>query len=697
LGKRSEAFQEYLKRTCDPNAGEEDDRRPERVDHSTCGARHAVTMYPWPAGHLLANCIAGHHGELLDGIATSPEHQRATLKFRLDPASYTRSAFVEIPAEDKVAAPLQLPFTSPASKQDGAFAISFFTRMLYSCLIDADRTATEAFCNKEVAAERSRPKPSIAALRQRLDTFLDDFAGKAEKTPVNEVRAEVLQDCRAAAGLGPGFFTLDVPTGGGKTFASLAFALRHAEARGLQRVVVAIPFTSIIDQTADKYREALGNLAELGLLEHQSNIEETRRTRANQLAAENWDAPLIVTTNVQLFESLFASRGTTCRKLHRLAKSVIILDEAQTIPVELLAPTLAALRELKEHYGCSIVLCTATQPALERQTEFPIGIDAPRRIIAPERRLHERLKRVHILHDNELADEELVTRLARETSVLCIVNTRPHASTLYDRLTELAPKEECFHLSTWMCPIHRREVLAEMRARLKANRPCRVVSTQLIEAGVDVDFPVVYRAPAGFDSLAQAAGRCNREGTLRRDGRPVLGEVHLFDTATPPPNGLLRHAAQDTRELLTRFQDPLTPDAIEAYFRQIGLVPVMPALNELGQIHQPVPLQFREASRRYRLINDEGKHIVVPYNMEADSMIEQLQRQEEIDFRFLRRVQNYMISVSENVLRKLWDQNVLYEHPHPAGFYLLMNKSAYSSAKGLSLGAFGFDANFLVT
>ena len=419
-----------------------------------------------------------------------------------------------------------------------------------------------------------------------------------------------------------------MPTGGGKTFASLAFALHHAHRhRGLRRVVVAIPFTSIIEQTAEEYRKALGPLANLGLIEHHSNLDPKRDTRANNLAAENWDAPLVVTTNVQLYESLFAAKTTPCRKLHRLAGSVIILDEAQTLPVELLAPTLAALKELVARYGCTVVLCTATQPALEhRPRDFEVGLAGVRPIVDDVNSLHAALKRVEVSRLGVLADEQLVERLAAERAALCVVNTRPHAAGLFDKLvSRLGSANGCYHLSTFMCAQHRRDALAEIRRRLKDGKPCRLVSTQLIEAGVDVDFPAVYRAPAGFDSIAQAAGRCNREGNLKgEDGRPATGRVYLFDTEAPPPPGMLRQSAEKARELSDAHPDPLTPPAVEAYFRLFywsrqhewdkhGVLP------HFGYPHPPglPPFMYRQAADAYRIIREEQTPILVPYTKEG--------------------------------------------------------------------------------
>jgi CRISPR-associated endonuclease/helicase Cas3 len=688
LGKYSDEFQRYLLSSADPDAGEE---RTDRVDHSTFGAQYAIKNIGSHRGQMLAFCIAGHHAGLPNAAATDANGERSTLDFRLN---RKRIPAVEPPLEGP-APDLKLPFS--VDRKIAGFQIAFFTRMLFSALIDADRLATEAFCDPDQSAERRREKPSLTALRDALKKYLHDKQSDADKTVVNEVRARVLADCIAAADFSPGFFSLTVPTGGGKTLSSLMFSLRHALRHDLRRVVIAVPFTTIIEQTADQYRKALGSLAEYGLVEHHSNISPRRDTRQNKLATENWDAPLIVTTNVQLHESLFASATTPCRKLHRLAHSVIVLDEAQTIPIEFLHPTLLALRELVEHYGCTIVLCTATQPALERRDGFDIGIEpgAVRQIVGNAPELFVQLKRVQIARLGKLSDDDLITRLANEDEVLCIVNTRRQASALYDLLRTKTPDDGCFHLSTWMCAEHRRDALATIRQRLKYGEPCRLISTQLIEAGVDIDFPCVYRAPAGFDSIAQAAGRCNREGRL------ATGRVYLFDAELPPPNGLLRHAAEKGNELADQFDDPLAPEAIEAYFRLLywsqkhrwdcaGVLDQF--VDDLRTPH--LRLQFREAADRYKLIGDEQISVLVAYNEEARAIRDRLLRGERADFMLLRSAQKYIVNVWANVLKEMIGKNVVIEHD--SGIWLLLNENAYRSDKGLSLETSGIDSDFLI-
>lgn len=696
LGKYSQEFQDYLSKSGDPNAGEEQDEKSKRVDHSTFGARHAKSLLPNESGHVLAYCIAGHHAGLPDA---GPISLASSLTNRLDD-SRRRIPDVVFPPEI-VTTPvpsLSLPFSKGVPIDDIGFTLAFFTRMLFSCLIDADRTATEAFCDRAQSEERNRPKPKLEELRSALNTYLADLSGKAPTTHVNTIRSRVLADCIAAAEQPPGFFSLNVPTGGGKTLASLAFALQHAEKHPqFRRVVVGIPFTSIIEQTADVYRRALGDdLVNAGaLVEHHSSPNPRTESRTNKLATENWDAPLVVTTNVQLFETLFASRTTPSRKLHRLANSVIILDEAQTLPVDLLQPTLGALRELVARYGCSVVLCTATQPALEkREPDFQIGLTGVREIVKDVDSLHTALKRVDVTRIGKLDDDELATRLSHERQVLCIVNTKAHAADVYTKLvTKRGKVVGCYHLSTFMCAEHRRHVLAEIRERLKAKKSCRVVSTQLIEAGVDVDFPCVYRAPAGFDAIAQAAGRCNREGKLTdAAGNSIKGRVFVFDTDRAIPRGLLLSAAQAASELIELHPDPLQPSAVQAYFNQLYWsrkhtwdqheVMANFALDPSNKAHrQLVPFQFRTASQSYRLIREEQTPVLVPYGDEAKSMIQLLKMTDFVDYQFLRTAQKYTVAVREDLLRKLADNQSIV--PHESGLWYLGNEDAYSEQVGL--------------
>jgi len=687
LGKLSDDFQRYLRMSgkASVDAGTEDENTPEkRVDHSTFGARFAMETIGRVQGQLLAFCIAGHHTGLPDETSSDDTTRRCTLRYKLDSAKYSIPA---VAAPEMALPTLTLPLRpTAAGRVEVPFQLAFFTRMLFSCLIDADRTRTEEFCDPESATERSslvagHGRPSLSALKDELDGSLRKKQEEAQKTEVNRQRAIVLEHCREAAHLSPGFFSLNVPTGGGKTLSSLAFALDHALFHSLLRVVIATPFTSIIEQTADVYRSALGPMAEAGLVEHHTNIQPTHDTRSNQFGAENWDAPLVVTTNVQLFESLFAYRTTPCRKLHNLAKSVIVLDEAQTIPVELLRPTLAALCELVLNYGCSIVLCTATQPALERRADFDLGLEAVRPIIPNAVPVFHALRRVEVRTLGKVPDRDLAMLIAKERAALCIVNTRKHASCLYDQVTEIAESGDCFHLSTWMCGEHRRAVLKTIRERLVSKQPCRVVSTQLVEAGVDLDFPVVYRAEAGFDAIAQAAGRCNREGLLS------LGLTYVFEAEDKPPAGLLRAAAEAGKELLSLYPDPLAPEAIEAYFRLLywtqkgnwDRYKVMEKMT-FDYLRGRATLQFREVASAFRMIRDDQLPVLVPYDAKAVGLWDKLMAG-SVSFVPQRELQPYLVSVRKEALQQMSNRGFVTEHE--SGVWLLLNHSIYSSSKGL--------------
>lgn len=689
LGKASAEFQAKLHAAVPrdaENAGVEEAAGVQRVDHSTFGARYVKEHAGPVVGELLAYCIAGHHAGLPNGKATEDISSRSTLEVRLDS---TRTALPHVTDPGLVLPTLAMHFRP--STADMPFSLAFFTRMLFSCLIDADRTCTELFCSPEQAAQRQVVRPSIVDMERALRTHLDSMMRAARATEVNRQRAFVLQQCRLAATGTPGFFSLQVPTGGGKTLSSLAFALAHAQTNALRRVVVAIPFTSIIEQTAQVYRRALGPLAEHGLVEHHTNLKPQHATRDNQFATESWDAPLIITTNVQLFESLFAARTSPCRKLHRLAGSVLILDEAQTLPVELLAPTLRALRELVLHYGCTVVLCTATQPALERRDGFPEGIEDVHPIIADPAPLFAALRRVQVVRlPDRQTMAELASRIVQEDRTLAIVNTRAQAAELFTAVRDLTDPAFCFHLSTLMCGAHRRAVLERIRKQVK-NGPCRVISTQLVEAGVDLDFPVVYRAEAGFDSIAQAAGRCNREGQLSG-----LGTTYVFEAEQPPPPGFLQDSAQTARELWPRHPDPLAPAAIDAYFRhhywrssdlldKYGIMSCMRIDTRRGETR----FQFREIEEKYKIIRNSEVPILVPYNDEAEDYLARLQSP-HVPFVSQRLLQPYLVSVPERTFNGLVRDHVL--QLHESGVGLLLRPDAYSQERGLRLEDLGLDA-----
>lgn len=513
--------------------------------------------------------------------------------------------------------------------------------MLFSCLVDADFLETERFMDGAKAACRETAASlDFVSLQTRLDAHCQMFASKTgtAMSNVNAVREEVRADCMAAAELPPGLFTLTVPTGGGKTLSSMAFALQHAKRHGLDRVIYVIPYTSIIEQNAQVFRNVFGDDA---VLEHHGNVDYEKAPYGMHLLAENWDAPIVVTTSVQFFESLHANRSSACRKLHNLARSVVILDEAQSLPIDLLRPCLRSLDELVRHYGTSVVLCTATQPAVLSGQLAKGGLkggpEGCREIIPPACHLHDRLRRVTAMRiPGRITDAELLERIKEHPSALVVVNTRRHARELFEAARQFLSERPVFHLSAQMCPQHRAEILDIVKGFLQLGKPCLLVSTQLIEAGVDIDFPCVFREMAGADSLAQAAGRCNREGRLE-----ALGRVFFFESAENHPlPGFLATAAAKGREVLAlpEFADDLlSPTLVTRYFELLyadqkqsldrlnvlsALIPYhMPAVNEDFLVYQ-----FRTLGKSFHLISEPSISVFVPYGKEGHDLCEKLRK-----------------------------------------------------------------------
>ncbi len=666
LGKASPAFQAYIR-------GE----RPSGGDHSSAGARVALDLYGTDPrgvlGTILSALIAAHHAGLADGVDLKRRMEAAG---KLVPADWRDHAG---PLPEAAGLVPSVPFPKGGPKH---FALSFLVRMLFSCLVDADFLETERFYAQAEGKPVERGgHTDLAVLRGRLRAFMAAKAARADRTPLNGLRADILAHAVGRAAMEPGLFSLTVPTGGGKTLASLSFALEHAVRHGLRRVIYVIPYTSIIEQTAQVFREALGS--EHDILEHHASFdwEAAGRRQADddegrdgllklQRAAENWDVPIVVTTAVQFFESLFANRTSRCRKLHNLAGSVVVLDEVQTLPLPLLMPSLAAIEQLALNYRTSVVLCTATQPALRRidgalrdGTGAPLGLDvAAERELAPDPAgLYVRLRRVAAERRAEpVADAEIAARFAEQPQMLCIVNSRAHARALFDAIRVLPGAA---HLSTLMCARHRRAVLADLREKLEAGLPVRLVATSLIEAGVDIDFPEVWRAATGIDSVAQAAGRCNREGKLRDAGeRPRLGRVVVFE----PAEGHLQHEAklrwQAAQPAFARHDDPLGLDAVQDYFKElywrkgdanhafdtakIGSYPgILAAIGESG-----AETPFRSIAEAYRLIDEAMEPVVVPWSSgpeddEAERLLARIAAMDRPLTPDLRRLQHYVVPI----------------------------------------------------
>ncbi len=645
LGKFAPEWQLYLKSKVDLHI----DDVSGKVDHSSAGAQHATNSHS-VLGHLLGYPIAGHHSGLLDGMSNNA--CQATRLRKTDLPDW-QNAPVEITS--KTVPP------PPGFLAKDSFSLSFFTRMLFSCLVDADFLATEAFMNPSQAKTRNAtPEDSLATIAKLIDSRIDKFGTPSPEDHVNFQRRAVVEDCRAAALKSPGIFTLTVPTGGGKTLSSLSFALRHALTYGQLRVIYVAPFTSIIEQNAEVIREILSPLETTSftpLVEHHSSLSPEKETTQSRLASENWDAPIVITTAVQFYESLFAARTSRCRKLHNIANSVVILDEAQSLPVDFLTPCLRVLQELTAHYHTTAVLCTATQPAVHFDAaEFPIGLKNCREIIGDTSSLFTALKRVEIESLGDVTDAALVERLASHLQVLCIVNRRKHAQQLFQLLGE---EEGNFHLSALMCPEHRSRILSEIRTRLCKGLPTRVISTQLIEAGVDVDFPVVYRALAGLDSIAQAAGRCNRNGKLQDPG-----QTYVFIPEDQCGETYFRETAQIAHQLLDLHPDLLGQEAIRHYFdlyyyQQKSRWDSKDILGHFrldGSMSSfPFHFDFRTVAEEFRLIDDWQVPVIIPYDEKARTLIAELRMPSiPLHRNLLRALQRYTVQIPP----RLRDDNI---------------------------------------
>ena len=673
LGKFSGDFQKMIHAANGLDAHVEGEGAHGRVNHSSAGAIHALDQLG-PSGRILAYLVAGHHAGLSDW---GSEHAgRGALQQRLEEGGLLAAALAGEPP-DEVLAGRPDPQDKPTGKDP-----AFWIRMLFSCLVDADFLDTEAFYDAEKAAHRGW-FPALNELLPMFNEHMERLQAEARPTAVNALRAQILERCIAQADHSPAIFSLTVPTGGGKTLASLAFALHHALRHGQRRVIYVIPYTSIIEQTADVFRKIFGDET---VVEHHSNLEPPSHEQENhhtRLACENWDAPIIVTTSVQFFESLFAARTSRCRKLHNIVDSIVILDEAQLLPVEFLRPILSALRELHANYGVSFLLCTATQPALtsHRTPSFTFdGLDGMVELMEDPDDLHRRLKRVvvHLPEDLQRPREwrELAEEIGGHASVLCVVNRRDDCRLLHGLMLP-----GTLHLSTLMCGQHRSEVIVEIKRRLAAEEPTRVVSTQLVEAGVDLDFPVVYRAMAGLDSIAQAAGRCNREGRLDR------GKVVVFVPPSDAPPGLLRQGAQLGQRLLSDDDgDPLAPARFADYFKQLYWLQGDRLDREhiLDDLAPDLRLRFnfRQAAQNFRMIDDQGQGPVVVRYGDGAQWIALLERDGPSRW-LLRKLQRYTVHVPRHQHQRLVAEGLIDERC--AGIFVQLHDGLYRTDVGLNI------------
>ncbi len=678
LGKARPAWQAYLRHshTSQRNSGV-------KLDHKHVGARwvmdHSRVHLP------LACVIAGHHQGLPDASALrtalrEPAHGEAL-----------RESLETLDIAPQTCPPLPPELTRTED-------VDLFTRLVYSALVDADGLDTQCYkaeCGEESALadlEARSAFPPLGTYLPHLEAHLASFQANSF---VNTLRAEVCEACVSGASLSPGIFTLTVPTGGGKTLSSLAWALHHARHHPrLRRVVVALPFTTIIDQTAKAFRRAFKPLGANAVMEHHGSLDPAKENRASKVASENWEAPLIVTTQVQLFESLFSNKPSRCRKLHALQDAILVLDEVQSLPRDLLAPILDVLNGLVHHWGASILLMTATQPSLAARKEnrgwFP-GLDPAPVELIPESladRLWKGLRRVEThwpgtweappAKDKDAFWPGLARCILSHPQALAIVHLKNDAQALLRAIRTEDPT--ALHLSSAMAPLHRRAVLREIRQRLAQGAPCRVVSTQVVEAGVDLDFPVVFRAMAGLESLAQSAGRCNREGKLSGP----LGQFFVFDAPTEPPP-TLREALGVARTLRAHSPglDLFVPQTFPGYFQMLH----DPACTDPHGIQAlRRDWRFETVAKTFRMIPEETTPVFLPLTRRARHLLACLAK-DGPSRDLMRRLQLYAVSVYPRGLEELRDSHLLSEiYP---GFLALIQAPGphYDLRMGLTLQA----------
>ena len=681
LGKYRPRFQHYIRKVS--GFGFEADAHIKgeagKAPHSTAGAMLACDRFG-TAGRVLAYLIASHHAGLYNWFGG--------LDARLDSAD-SRNELNEALAENPPANILDHGTFAPDLRTipGGKDGFALWVRMLFSCLIDADRLDTEAYMDAGKTEQRG-DWLAIQALLEQFDCFMADKTAAADPTPVNQLRADILRQCREKASDEPGLFSLTVPTGGGKTLSSMAFALDHAKHYNKRRIIYVIPYTSIIEQTADTFRSIFGE----SVIEHHSNAETDpdKENHKSHLACENWDAPIIVTTNVQFFESLFAAKTSRCRKLHNIVDSVVILDEAQLLPPEFLQPILDMLNLLKQHYGVTIVLSTATQPALATREYFDAknnmrGLEGVREIVGNPDALYAKLERVNVRlpadWNTPVSWDTLADEIKQHDSLLVIVNRRKDARELWDLMPE-----GTLHLSALMCGEHRSQTIQQIRGRLKNGIPTRVISTQLVEAGVDVDFPVVYRALAGLDSIAQAAGRCNREGKLDK------GEVVVFVPPQPAPPGLLRKGEDACRSVLHGHTGQALERALFArYFEKLYHACDLDAqgIAELLKVDgQTLAVNFRTAAEKFRLIQDEDSApVIVRYcgacgRDDTVSMLLNTLKKEGPKRWLMRELQRYTVTVHSRQVTRLLSQGDIVEAM--PGLYVQVSDWLYHPDLGLN-------------
>jgi CRISPR-associated endonuclease/helicase Cas3 len=754
LGKASNRFQNYIRSAeglIDPDQDDYIDPKAQKgkIDHSSAGAQYVFSqvsnlgseaMY---AAQILSLCIASHHSGIIDCLSADGENNFNRRMIKADEKTQTKEAILHLDQQDcdrladlltgdmvkQLNAKLVLLKEHNDSKETLVFKYGLLLRFLFSCLIDADRISTADF-----------EMPANAKLRNKnnyrsWDELIERFGTKVfNSSEINSIRARISDACFEFSRKPKGLYQLTVPTGGGKTFASLRFALHHAKHHGMERIVYVIPYTSIIDQNAQEIRKILEDKDDLGnyldkvVLEHHSNLTPDEESRRQNILAQNWDAPIVFTTQVQFLESLYSTGTRGARRLHQLANAVIIFDEVQTIPVRCVHLFNLAVRFLVHGCGSTAILCTATQPLLDKiEPEQRALVIAPsQQIISDVGSLFQSLKRVDVRDERKIGgwtEMEIVTlaiqQCAQNQSVLIVVNTKKTAQNLYRALKSIS-EVKVFHLSTNMCPAHRLNILNTIKTRLERQEPTICISTQLIEAGVDIDFGAVIRYLAGLDSIAQAAGRCNRHG-LR-----MAGQAYIINPETEDLSKLedIRVARENAERVLDEFKDDpqkfdndiLSPKAMNLYYsyyfyqrkdkmnypvssnsvvrRSDNLFDLFSAnplsVQEHLRIHDsdptiPLKQSFQTAARAFEAIDSPTRGIVVPYGNEGPEIINELCSAFDLEkqTRLLRKAQRYSVNVFAHLFNALAKENALHEAQEGVGVFYLDSRY-YSNEIGLS-------------
>ncbi|MCD7982369.1 MAG: CRISPR-associated helicase Cas3' [Clostridiales bacterium] len=662
IGKYSTAFQRRIQ-------GENI-----RVDHSTAGAQVC-----WEKGGLylgLSYCIAGHHAGLPDTGEKSDSSESATMYGRQkrkveDFRAYMKE--MEIPVLTK------MPFLSMV-KEKNTFVLGLFIRMIFSCLVDADFLDTENFMNGESVRD---PGESMEVLCGKLHSVTENWIHNDNLETINGRRSHILRSCLEKSKNTRGIFRLTVPTGGGKTIASLAFALEHAREHHMDRIIYVIPYTSIIEQNAGVFRDILG---ERNVLENHCNVEYDggEEFHPMQLAAENWDKPVVVTTNVQFFESFFSNKSSKCRKLHNVANSVVVFDEVQMLPNDYLKPCVEIMEELVRYYRSSVVLCTATQPALK--TIFSNDILATELCPSPEEQFLF-FKRVSLKNKGMLTLEELTGMLTAEKQVLCILNTKKMAARVFrevrEKIKDMPTGKNVYHLSTSLYPKHRKRVLEQVRKHLLEKEPCIVIATSLIEAGVDLDFQTVYRQLAGVDSMIQAAGRCNREGNRKPD-ESFTYIFQLEDSGRVP--GQEQQIAV-AKQVIRDQEDISSLEAIQEYFELLYHYrgDSLDRKNILGQFHKN-RFPFAKVNDEFRMMEEGTRAVFIPREDSAGKLLDEL-NWSGITKSWIRKAGQYCVNIYERDFNILYRAGVLsvLSDKVKSDIMLLNNMDYYLDDTGLVL------------